>query len=140
MSVRNVKIRFNLDKEMTAGRMTICKAQRNRTARRSFLLYADLWNYLKGRQPKMLSLNGLSQLSERKLEKVIRLADYYNLCRHPLHKHPLKKKTTLKPKKRYSLFLTAFKVTFIPAFDGTVMAISKGNAPTNTNGATILQY
>lgn len=88
----------------------------------------------------MLSLNGLSQLSERKLEKVILLADYYNLCRHPLHKHPLKKKTTLKPKKRYSLFLTAFKVTLIPAFDGTVMAISKGNAPTNTNGATILQY
>lgn len=88
----------------------------------------------------MLSLKGLYPPSERRRQKAITLAVYYNLCRHPLHKHPLKKKTTLKPKKRYSIFLTAFKVTLIPAFDGTVMAISKGNAPTNTNGATILQY
>ena len=45
-----------------------------------------------------------------------------------------------KPKKRYSIFLTASKVSLIPAFDGTVMAISKGITPTNTNGSTILQY
>lgn len=140
MSVRNVKIRFNLDKE---------------NDRRAY-------DYLQGAEKSyskavISAICGFMELSERtatedaflervistireEVGKVILLADYYNLCRHPLHKHPLKKKTTLKPKKRYSLFLTAFKVTLIPAFDGTVMAISKGNAPTNTNGATILQY
>ncbi len=77
----------------------------------------------------MLSLNELSPLSERKLQKAILLAAYCNLCRHPLHKHPPKKKITPKPKKRYSISLTTSKVTFIPTFDGTVMAISKELPP-----------
>ena len=88
--------------------------------------------------PMQLSLKGLYPPSERKSQKAIPLAVYYSLCRHRLHKYPPKKKTMPKPKKRYSISLTASKVTLIPAFDGTVTAISKGIAPTNTNGSTIL--
>lgn len=86
----------------------------------------------------MLSLNGLLPPSERKSQKVILLAAYCSLCRRPLHKHPPKKKTTPKAKKRYSISSTTSKGTLIPAFDGTVTAISKGIAPTNPNGFTIL--
>ena len=140
MSVKNVKIRFNLDKE---------------NDRRA---YDYLQSAEKSYSKAVISaICGFMELSERTatedafLERVIStireevgksnpLGGLYNLCRHPLHKHPPKKKTMPKPKKRYSISLTASKMTLIPAFDGTVMAIPKGIAPTNINGSTISQY
>ena len=47
MNVKNVKIRFNLDKENDRRAYDYLQSAENRTARRSFLLYADLWNYRK---------------------------------------------------------------------------------------------
>ena len=123
---------------MTARLMNICKMQRFHTARRSFLLSADIWNYLKLKKVKMPSSKGLSQQYERKRQKAIRLVAYYNLCNSPLPKHPPKKKTTPKAKKQCSIFLTASKVTLIPAFDGAVTAILKRIVSTNRIGSTIL--
>lgn len=118
--------------------MSICKVQRLHTARRSFLLSADIWSCQKELQPKKISSKGLYPPSERKRQKQTLLAAYYNLCNSPLHKHLPKSKKTTTAKKRYSIFLTASEGALIPAFDGTVMAISKGIAPTNLIGSTIL--
>ena len=72
----------------------------------------------------MLSLKKLYKLSERKPQKSILLADYFNLCNNPLHKfHLLKKRNQPKTKQRYLIFLIASKGTIIPVFDGTVVAI-----------------
>lgn len=125
---------------MTAGLMNICKTQRFHTARRSFLLSADIWNYLKLKKVKMLSSKGLSQQYERKRQKAIRLVAYYNLCNSPLPKHPPKKKTTPKAKKQCSISSTASKVTLIPAFDGAVTANFNRIAIAIFNGSTILRY
>ena len=125
---------------MTAGCMSICDPQRNRTAGRSFLLSADIWNCPKRKQSKTLFLKGLSQRFGKKSQKTIRLAAYYSLCRHRLHKYPPKKKVAPKPKRRYSISSTASKSTLIPAFDGSVMAMPKRIVPTLLKGSTILQY
>ena len=72
--------------------MNICKVQRFHTARRSFLLSADIWSCQKELQPKKLSSKGLYPPSERKRQKQTLLAAYYNLCNSPLHKHLPKRK------------------------------------------------
>ena len=77
---------------MTARLMNICKVQRFHTARRSFLLSADIWSCQKELQPKKLSSKGLYPPSERKRQKQTLLAAYYNLCNSPLHKHLPKRK------------------------------------------------
>ena len=137
MSIKNLKIRFNLDKEMTARRMSICNAQTIRTAKRSFLLSANIWSYPKGRQPKMLSLKESLQPLKRNWQKPILSAVCYNLCRHRLHKYPPKKKIKPKRKKPLWILWTTFKVTNISAFDGTVMAFLKEIATTPYKGSII---
>lgn len=139
MSIKNVKVRFNLSKE------------NDRKA----------YEYLQGAEVSyskavISAICGYMELSERTateeafLERVIStireetakqtlLAAYYNLCNSPLHKHLPKRKKTTTAKKRYSIFLTASKMSLLPAFDGTVMAIPKGIAPTKTNDSTSFQ-
>ena len=100
MSIKNVKIRFNLDKE---------------NDRRA---YDYLQSAEKSYSKAVISaICGLMELSERTafedafLERIIStireetaksnpLGQLLQFCRPPLHKHPPKKKTLPKPKKR----------------------------------------
>lgn len=142
MSVKNVKIRFNLNRENDRRAYEYLQGTEASysTAKRSFLLSADIWSCPRGQQPKTLSLKGLYLLSERKPQKSIHLAVYYSLCRHHLHKHPPKQKTTPELKQQCLIFSTTSKGAIIPAFDGTVTAIMKRIVPTKPIGSTILQY
>lgn len=103
MSVKNVKIRFNLDKE------------NDRKA------YDYLQSAEKSYSKAVISaICGFMELSERTatedafFERVISTIreetakinplgrPFTNLCRHPLHKYPPKRKTMQKLKKRFS--------------------------------------
>ena len=139
MSIKNVKIRFNLDKE------------NDRKA----------YEYLQGAEKSyskavISAICGYMELSDIKesedtfLERVITsikeglastnpLGGLLQLVQQPVAQTPSEKEKTTTAKKRYSIFLTASKMSLIPAFDGTVIAIPKGIAPTKTNDSTIFQ-
>lgn len=140
MSIKNVKVRFNLSKE------------NDRKA----------YEYLQGAEVSyskavISAICGYMELSERTateeafLERVISTIREETAKTNPLsgllqlgatarctNILPKRKKTTT-AKKRYSIFLTASKMSLFPAFDGTVMAIPKGIAPTKTNDSTSFQ-
>lgn len=139
MSIKNVKVRFNLSKE------------NDRKA----------YEYLQGAEVSyskavISAICGYMELSERTateeafLERVIStireetaktnpLSGLLQLVQQPVAQTPSEKEKTTTAKKRYSIFLTASKMSLFPAFDGTVMAIPKGIAPTKTNDSTSFQ-
>ena len=134
MSIKNVKVRFNQSKE------------NDRKA----------YEYLQGAEVSyskavISAICGYMELSERTateeafLERVISTIREETAKTNPLSgllqlvQHLPKRKKTTTAKKRYSIFLTASKMSLIPAFDGTVMAIPKGIAPTKTNDSTSFQ-
>ena len=136
MSIKNVKIRFNLDKEndrkayeylqgadhsyskAVISHLRIFRAIRKDGIRRCFL------------ERVIATIKGVAK-SQSFWESA-------TTCRHRLHKFPPKRKTKPKRKKPSWILWTTFKVTNISAFDGTVMAFLKEIATTPYKGSTIL--
>ena len=92
MSIKNVKVRFNLSKENDRKAYEYLQGAEVSYSKAVILLSADIWSCQKELQPKKLSSKGLYPPSERKRQKQTLLAAYYNLCNSPLHKHLPKRK------------------------------------------------
>ena len=138
MSIKNVKVRFNLDKENDRKAYEYLQSAEVSYSKAVISAICGYMELSEAKTAEDAFLKGSLLRLKRKPQKSIPLEAYYNLCNSPLHKHPPKRKTTPKPKKQCSISSTASKGTLIPAFDGAVMAILKRIVSTNLIGSTIL--
>ena len=136
MSVKNVKVRLNLSKENDRKAYEYLQ---NAEVSYSKAVISAICGYVELSKTKADEEAFLERVISTIREETAKVA-YYNWCNSLLHKHPPKRKARQNPKKQCSIFLTASKVSLIPAFDGPVMAIQKRIVPTIPNGFTILQY
>ena len=138
MSIKNLKIRFNLDKENDRKAYEYLQGADHSYSKAVISAICEYLKLSERAATEDAFLERVIATIKEELTKANPLAAYYNLCRHRLHKFVPKRKTKPKRKKPLWILWTTFKVTKISAFDGTVMAFLKEIATTPYKGSTIL--
>lgn len=137
MSIKNVKIRFNLDKENDRRAYDYLQNAENSYSKAVISAICGFMDLSERTATEDAFLERVISTIREEVAKSNPLGGLLQFVQTPSAQTPAEKENTPKPKKRYSIFLTASKGTLIPAFGSTVSAISKGIAPTNTNDSTI---
>lgn len=127
--IKNVKIRFNLNNENDRKAYDYLQDAEKSYSKAVISAICEYLGLSERTANEDAFLERVIATIKEELAKTNPFGGVLQFVQTPPAQIPAEKRIMPKPKKRYSISLTASKVTLIPAFDGTVMAISKGIAP-----------